>query len=392
MALPSNSPRVDVATERASSWDELYARDFIAGFSVPWLTLALLTILLAMFAAEQVLAVDTPGRLEDSSIQTLVALGGLNRHLVITAGEWHRLFTAPLLHGGVLHIFSNSIALLFVGYPLERLAGRLWFSAFFVVGALGGSLMSMAINPDTLTSVGASGAILGLFAALLLFSYRLPEESHERARLKARAVRVLVPSLLPLVAGGAGGHVDYGAHLGGALSCGVLGLFLLQTWPETERRPSFGEFAALIALSGVILATVSVAMSAATYSKYKNLVSLIPQQELPKKYEEIVQRTSELVARYPQDPRGHYLMGGVMIAARNYAGAEVELRLGLRQAEELRFLLPPGLALSIRGLLAAALLGEGRDEEAKAMAREYCQSSDTTAKLHKLTVGAGLCN
>ncbi len=110
----------------------------LADFRLPWVTFTLLAVLIGVFAIENIFAV-TPGRGLDPSLATLFALGGLSRPAVLS-GEWYRLFTAPLLHGGVAHIVGNSIALVLGGWLLERLVGRLWFFAFFVIGALGGSL------------------------------------------------------------------------------------------------------------------------------------------------------------------------------------------------------------------------------------------------------------
>jgi rhomboid protease GluP len=59
------------------------------------------------------------------------------------------------------------------GYVLENLAGRAWLVALFVMGGLGGSAISVALNPITLTSVGASGAIMALFAVGLISSFRV---------------------------------------------------------------------------------------------------------------------------------------------------------------------------------------------------------------------------
>jgi rhomboid protease GluP len=362
------------------------------GINVPWVTFALLALLIAVFVAEQNYAIGPVGPSRSPGLQTLIAFGGLNRSLV-AGGEWYRLFTAPLLHADFFHILGNGIALLFAGFALEGLVGRAWYFALFVVGAMGGALMSLAVNPDTMTSVGASGAIMGLFAALWFFSYRLPEESPARRRLQRLALRVLIPSLLPLATSGTGGHVDYGAHLGGALGSGVLALFLIQTWPEEMRFPSYREFAALIGLTGVFLASTSMIMTAAGFPKYETAVSLIPQQEIPKTTPDALAHAADLAAKYPQDPRAHLLLGVVKLQGRDYFGGEAEARLGLQQVEPLRLLLGPKVALSLRGLLVAALVAEGRKDEAKAAAGDFCQSpADNAPAFRDLLATAHLCD
>ncbi len=99
-----------------------------------------------------------------------VALGALNRHFVVQVHEWQRLLTSALLHADPTHLLGNSLALFWSGLVLERFIGRLWFGAFFVVGAVSGSIMSLLVNPTTLVSVGASGAITCLCIVALLVS------------------------------------------------------------------------------------------------------------------------------------------------------------------------------------------------------------------------------
>jgi rhomboid protease GluP len=351
----------------------------LAGAATPWLTFALLALLIALFCAEQIFAV-TPGAVDMSpSVQTLIALGGLSRTLVVTQGEWYRLFAAPLLHGSFVHIASNGVALLLVGYPLERLAGRIWFLALFVVGGLGGSLMSIAVNPENMVSVGASGAIMGLFAALLVFSFRLPSTTPARWHMQVRAFRVLVPSLLPLATSARGMRIDYGAHAGGALSCTVVALLLLIAWPATTRLPKFRALAALVAITGAILAGASGAMAVANFENYKNAFALIPQSEVPRTQDDIRRRAADLLARYPQDPRAHVYMGVTMLAQQDYAGAEHQLSIGLQQAQRLSSILGPQLVDAIRSTLATVLLDDGKMQEAKDMARSLCQRAPGNA-------------
>jgi rhomboid protease GluP len=341
-------------------------------FRFPWLTFALLAVLAAFFAAEQILAVESGGPLLRPGIKTLLALGGLNRELVLGGGEWYRLFTAPLLHADVNHLVFNGIALLLVGYLLEKLMGRVWFLAFFVIGALGGAVCSLAINPATLASVGASGAIMGLFAAAFVGSFRLPAGTLERSRMQFRSMRVLVPSLVPLAAGGASGQIDYAAHFGGALSGTAVALVLLRTWPATMRLPRFRKLAGAVAALGVLLAAGSAAEIGRHYDTYRRFADFMPKAEQPKTDEEIKSRAASLVARYPADPRAHLYSGFASMAARDYADAERELRTALRQAQELRFYFGPRFENTLRVLLAAVLVDEHRAAEAKEVAQPVC--------------------
>jgi hypothetical protein len=87
----------------------------LAGFKAPWMTFGILAVLILVFALEQVFAVEPAGPGRQAGIRTLLALGGLNRSLMMSTAEWYRLFTAPLLHLNLLHLVFNSVALLIAG-------------------------------------------------------------------------------------------------------------------------------------------------------------------------------------------------------------------------------------------------------------------------------------
>jgi rhomboid protease GluP len=94
----------------------------------------LLAVLVAAFVVEGKFAV-APAVKHSPSLSTIFALGVLSRDAVTVAGEWYRLFTAPLLHASTAHLAGNGIALVFGGWVLEVLLGRLWFFTLFTVGA-----------------------------------------------------------------------------------------------------------------------------------------------------------------------------------------------------------------------------------------------------------------
>ena len=218
------------------AWPEL-ERDAaygVPGFTRPWLTYAMIGGLILVFFEEYLRAIALQGHAHQLSLATLHDLGGLDRDDVLVNGEWYRVFLAPLLHGNVAHIVGNSVSLLLAGRLLERLAGRCWMLAIFILGGFGGSIMSIAASSDTL-SVGASGAIMALFAAIPVLSFRLPE-GDARSRLQAKTFKILIPLLLPAAANA---PIDYGAHLGGMVVGLAAGWVLLVTWPEASRLPRF---------------------------------------------------------------------------------------------------------------------------------------------------------
>lgn len=236
-------------------------------FSAPWLSFALLAALIGIFVLESNFPV-TPAVKRAPSLQTLVAMGALDHAAILSRGEWYRLFTAPLLHADFAHLVGNGIALLLGGWLLERLVGRLWFFVFFVVGALGGSLASLALQPANIVSVGASGALMGMFAGMFVCSFRISSATSSRVNLQINSLRILIPSLLPSFSGSAGVHIDYGAHFGGALAGIALALALLRCWPENAFVPRWRRGAAVIAAIGLFLFLGSGAIAVGNYSRY----------------------------------------------------------------------------------------------------------------------------
>ena len=94
-------------------------------------------------------------------------------YYVKTDDRYYELITSAFLHASVLHIASNMIALVFLGPPLEELLGRWRFLALYFLSALGGSAAIYAFGNELATTVGASGAVFGLFGACLVLYRRL---------------------------------------------------------------------------------------------------------------------------------------------------------------------------------------------------------------------------
>ena len=172
---------------------------------VPPVTLATLVLLAVIFVGEVRL-----GALD--SKESIIAMGALARDRVV-AGEYWRLLTAPLLHGGAEHLIGNGIALYILGLVCEAAFGPVQFVVLYVLSGLAGSLVSIVMTPGP--SVGASGAIFGLQGAAIVLLRR------ERERLLVRDRRVGFVLLIWAIYSIAGGltdpFLDNGAHIGGAL-------------------------------------------------------------------------------------------------------------------------------------------------------------------------------
>lgn len=104
-----------------------------------------------------------------SQSELLLNWGGV-RNQEVSSGEIWRLFTSMFLHGGFLHLVYNGIALVFVGMHVEPLLGRIKFSIYFILSGIASGLASIIWN-DNVISVGASGAIFGLFGLAIFVDY-----------------------------------------------------------------------------------------------------------------------------------------------------------------------------------------------------------------------------
>jgi rhomboid protease GluP len=101
----------------------------------------------------------------------VLAAWGTNFGPLTTDGQWWRLVTSMFLHFGVFHLALNMWALYVGGRLAERLFGSQAFALLYLAAGLAGSLGSLIWNP-AVNSAGASGAIFGVYGAMLAFFLR----------------------------------------------------------------------------------------------------------------------------------------------------------------------------------------------------------------------------
>lgn len=143
-----------------------------------------------------------------------VAAYGANIADYIKDGEIYRLLTSAFIHAGILHLLCNMYCLYIIGPQLESFFGKIKFLVIYLFSAITGNLMSMLFTSGA--SVGSSGAIFGLFGAMLYFGY------HYRVYLGNVMKSQLIPLiLLNLLFGFMVSGVDNAAHIGGMIG-GVL--------------------------------------------------------------------------------------------------------------------------------------------------------------------------
>lgn len=155
---------------------------------------------------------------------------GANFKPLTTNGEWWRLLNSTFLHGGIMHLAANMYGLLFVGIFLEPRIGKTRFAIIYLISGIFASVASLWWH-DATVSVGASGAIFGLYG---LFLALMLTKAYPKEFSKALLVSTFVFVGFNLLYGLTGG-IDNAAHIVG-LFCGfIIGLFISpQLKQETE--------------------------------------------------------------------------------------------------------------------------------------------------------------
>jgi rhomboid family protein len=167
---------------------------------------------------------------------------------VASSQPW-RFMTTAFLHASLMHLAFNMWALWVLGNALEPILGRWRFAALCALSALGGSTMIYWLASPTapaswLTStVGASGAVFGLFAALFIIQRRFGRDT--------RAIVGLL--VLNLAISFIGANISWQGHLGGLVTGAIVAA--LYAWAPRNKRTVYGVCGTVgiaIALIGVI--------------------------------------------------------------------------------------------------------------------------------------------
>lgn len=137
-----------------------------------------------------------------------------------------RLLTAAFVHTSFWHVGLNMLSLWMIGRILEPLLGRWRFLALYLLGALGGSVGVALLAPSSFV-VGASGAIFGLFGALVIIA----------RHLGANLAGILIVLGINLAIGFVPGMgISWQAHVGGLVVGALVGL----VFARTRRRSQLG--------------------------------------------------------------------------------------------------------------------------------------------------------
>lgn len=212
--------------------EESYKANDIFSKKTPYITYILIIINILIFIAMYIFGKGS------YDVNTLLNFGA-NYSMLTKSGEYFRLLTSSFVHIGIIHLFFNMYALYIIGPQLESFYGKVKFLIIYLFSAIMGSLFSCLFTDGL--SAGASGAIFGLFGALIYFGY------HYRIYLGSAIRSQIVPLLIfNFILGFILSGIDVSAHIGGFIGGILISMALGVKYKSTKSEKINGIIITLI--------------------------------------------------------------------------------------------------------------------------------------------------
>jgi membrane associated rhomboid family serine protease len=167
----------------------------------------------------------------------------------VVHGGWYRLVTSMFLHGFLLHIGFNMVALWFIGTPVEQYLGPARYLGLYFVSGLAGAAGALLQAP-LVPTVGASGAIFGILGSMLILEWQIT------GRLAGQAMTWIVINLVIDFIPGT--NISWGGHLGGLVG-GILITLGYAHWRGGHAQYGRLGIAGVLGLIAVAAGSVAVA-------------------------------------------------------------------------------------------------------------------------------------
>ncbi|MYR41214.1 rhomboid family intramembrane serine protease [Streptomyces sp. SID5910] len=162
----------------------------------------------------------------------------------VAEGEWYRLVTSMFTHQEFWHIGFNMLGLWWLGGPLEAALGRARYLALYLASGLAGGALTYLLAAPTTASLGASGAIFGLFGATGALVRRLNADMRP----------VIALLVINLVFTFGWSNIAWQAHIGGLVAGALIGYAMLHAPRERRTLVQYGTCAlVLVAVVGLTL-------------------------------------------------------------------------------------------------------------------------------------------
>jgi membrane associated rhomboid family serine protease len=167
----------------------------------------------------------------------------------VAEGQWYRLVTSMFLHGSVTHILFNMLSLWWIGGPLEAALGRARYLTLYFASGLAGSALTYLLAAPNQPSLGASGAIFGLFGATGVLMRRL---RYDMRPLIILLVINLIFTFSPMF------NIAWEAHVGGLVGGVLIGYAMVHAPRERRALIQYG-MCVLVLAAVVIMAVIRTA-------------------------------------------------------------------------------------------------------------------------------------
>ena len=153
---------------------------------------------------------------------------------MVLEGQYWRLFSCMFLHFGFEHLAYNMFSLIFLGDIIESVMGAVRYLIIYIVGGLGGNIVSVMLSMRSgryAVAAGASGAIFACMGAFLYFALR-NRSSFGPNHMRRLGMMIMLMIMQSLVDKG----VDNAAHIGGFASGFILAVLLYHPRKISVRR------------------------------------------------------------------------------------------------------------------------------------------------------------
>ncbi|MBG0853890.1 rhomboid family intramembrane serine protease [Streptomyces spinoverrucosus] len=156
----------------------------------------------------------------------------------VAEGEWYRLVTSMFTHEAPWHIAFNMLGLWWLGGPLEAALGRARYLALYLISGLAGSALAYLLGSPTTATLGASGAIFGLFGATAVLMRRLNYDMRP----------VIILLAINLIFTFTWSNISWQAHIGGLVGGLVIGYAMVHAPRERRALVQYGVCALMLAV------------------------------------------------------------------------------------------------------------------------------------------------
>ncbi|ASN05233.1 rhomboid family intramembrane serine protease [Virgibacillus necropolis] len=238
-----------------------------------------------------------------TSTETLIKYGAKYNPAILD-GEWWRIISSMFLHIGLLHIFMNMLALYYLGATVERIYGSVRFLTIYMLAGIGGGLASFAFTTNV--SAGASGALFGLFGALLFFGLM-----NKKLFLQTMGKGILFIIGFNLIFGFSVPQIDNGAHIGGLVTGFIASVIVFLPRKKKIAYQFFAVICYLVIISGLVVFGIQQNTDSAMYQLTK-IEELLAKDD----YEAVIKTATEAL-KDPDD------LSAALLFQRSYANIEL---------------------------------------------------------------------